>query len=286
MFSDNFIKRPVLSIVCALVILLVGAIAIPTLPVEQYPDISPVQVVVTGSYIGASAQVVEETVTSVLERQINGVKGMRYMTSSSGNDGTSTITVTFQQGYNQDIAAVDVQNRVAIAEPQLPEDVRRVGIIVRKQSAATVVGIAIYSDDGRYNSEFISNYADIYILDTLKRINGVGDIFVNGERRYAMRLWLDPNRLASRGLTAQDVANALNEQNLQLGIGRIGQSPTNDGQMYQIDLQAVGRLREPQEFNNLILRSDPDGTLVKLSDVGRAELGAENYDTFARWSRR
>jgi hydrophobic/amphiphilic exporter-1 (mainly G- bacteria), HAE1 family len=286
MFSDNFIKRPVLSIVCALVILLVGAIAIPTLPVEQYPDISPVQVVVTGSYIGASAQVVEETVTSVLERQINGVKGMRYMTSSSANDGTSTITVTFLQGYNQDIAAVDVQNRVAIAEPQLPEDVRRVGVIVRKQSAATVVGMAIYSDDGRYDSEFISNYADIYILDTLKRINGVGDIFVNGERRYAMRLWLDPNRLASRGLTAQDVANALNEQNLQLGIGRIGQSPATDGQMYQIDLQAVGRLREPQEFNNLILRSDPDGTLVKLSDVGRAELGAENYDTFARWSRR
>lgn len=162
MFSDTFIKRPVLSIVCSLLILLVGAIAIPTLAVEQYPDISPVQVVVTANYIGASAQVVEETVTSVLERQINGVKGMRYLTSSSANDGTSSLTVTFEQGYDQDIAAVDVQNRVAIAEPQLPEDVRRVRVIVRKQSAATVVGMAIFSDDGHYDNEFISNYADIY----------------------------------------------------------------------------------------------------------------------------
>ena len=286
MFSDTFIKRPVLSIVCAILILLVGAIAIPTLPVEQYPDISPVQVVVTGSYIGASAQVVEETVTSILERQINGVKGMRYLTSSSANDGTSTITVTFEQGYDQDIAAVDVQNRASIAEPQLPEDVRRVGVVVRKQSASTVVGMAVFSEDGRYDGEFISNYADIYILDTLKRIKGVGDIFVNGERRYAMRLWLDPNRLASRKLTAQDVTNALSEQNLQLGIGRIGQAPTPDGQMYQIDLQAVGRLKDPEEFNNLILQSQPDGTIVKLQDVGHAELGAENYNTFARWSRK
>ena len=286
MFSDTFIKRPVLSIVCAILILLVGAIAIPTLSVEQYPDISPVQVVVTGSYIGASAQVVEETVTSVLERQINGVKGMRYLTSSSANDGTSTITVTFEQGYDQDIAAVDVQNRASIAEPQLPEDVRRVGVVVRKQSASTVVGMAVFSEDGRYDGEFISNYADIYILDTLKRIKGVGDIFVNGERRYAMRLWLDPNRLASRKLTAQDVTNALSEQNLQLGIGRIGQAPTPDGQMYQIDLQAVGRLKDPEAFNNLILQSQPDGTIVKLQDVGHAELGAENYNTFARWSRK
>jgi HAE1 family hydrophobic/amphiphilic exporter-1 len=286
MFSETFIKRPVLSIVCALLLLLVGAIAIPTLAVEQYPDISPVQVVVTSSYIGASAQVVEETVTSVLERQINGVKGMRYLTSSSANDGTSTITVTFEQGYDQDIAAVDVQNRASIAEPQLPEDVRRVGVVVRKQSAATVVGMAVFSENGRYDGGFISNYADIYILDTLKRIKGVGDIFVNGERRYAMRLWLDPNRLASRNLTAQDVANAINEQNLQLGIGRLGQAPTPDGQMYQIDLQAVGRLKDPQEFNDLILQSQPDGTIVKLQDVGHAELGAENYNTFARWSRK
>ncbi|MBD2465224.1 efflux RND transporter permease subunit [Oscillatoria sp. FACHB-1407] len=285
MFSDLFIKRPVLSAVFAIIITLVGAIAIPTLPVEQYPDISPVQVVVTSNYIGASAQVVEETVTTVLERQINGVKGMRYMSSSSANDGTSTITVTFEQGYDQDIAAVDVQNRVSIAEPQLPEEVRRVGVTVRKQSASTVVGMAIFSDDGRYDSEFISNYADLYVIDELKRIPGVGDIFVNGERRYAMRLWLDPNKLATRGITAQDVATAIREQNLQVGIGRIGQSPSVDGQLYQIDLQARGRLREVSEFEELILKAEQDGTLVKLKDVGRVELGAENYNTFARWSR-
>ncbi|MBD2102472.1 efflux RND transporter permease subunit [Leptolyngbya sp. FACHB-261] len=284
MFSETFIKRPVLAAVFAIIITLVGAIAIPTLPVEQYPDISPVQVVVSATYTGASAQVVEETVTTVLERQINGVEGLKYMSSNSSNDGTSTITITFDQGYDQDIAAVDVQNRASIAEPQLPEDVRRVGVTVRKQSSATVVGMGIFSEDGRYDNEFISNYADLYVLDTLKRIKGVGDIQVNGERRYAMRLWLDPNKLASRELTALDVANALNEQNLQLGIGRIGQAPTVDGQMYQIDLQAVGRLREVNEFNELILKAEPDGTLVKLQDVGRAELGAENYNTFARYS--
>lgn len=284
MFSDTFIKRPVLASVFAIIITLVGAIALPTLAVEQYPDISPVQVVVSSTYTGASAQVVEETVTTVLERQINGVEGLRYMASNSSNDGTSTITITFNQGYDQDIAAVDVQNRVSIAEPQLPEDVRRVGVTVRKQSSATVVGMGIFSEDGRYDNEFISNYADLYIIDRLKRIEGVGDVQVNGERRYAMRLWLDPSKLASRGLTASDVANAIQEQNLQLGIGRIGQAPAVDGQMYQIDLQAVGRLREASEFDDLILKAESDGTIVTLKDVGRAELGAENYNTFARYS--
>ncbi|WP_051151138.1 efflux RND transporter permease subunit [Mastigocladopsis repens] len=160
--------------------LLVGAIALPTLPVEQYPDISPVQVVVSANYIGASAQVVEETVTTVLERQINGVKGMKYMSSNSSNDGTCNITVTFDQGYNQDIAAVDVQNRVSLAEPQLPDEVQRTGVSVTKQSSATIVGMGIFSEDGRYDSAFISNYADLYILDTLKRIKGVGNIRVKG----------------------------------------------------------------------------------------------------------
>ncbi len=286
MFADFFIKRPVFSIVCAIIILLAGAISIPTLPVAQYPDISPVQVVVSASYIGASAQVVEDTVTNVLERQINGVEGMRYMTSNSANDGTSTITVTFEQGYNKDIAAVDVQNRVSVAEPQLPEAVRQTGVTVNKQSSATVVGMAIFSKDDRYDDVFISNYADLYILDTLKRIKGVGNVRPYGERRYAMRLWLDPNRLASRGITAQDVVDRLNQQNIQLGIGRIGQPPAADGQMYQVDLQTQGRLKDTNEFENIILKSGTSGTLVKLKDVGRAELGAENYTSFARYSGR
>lgn len=280
MFSALFIKRPVLSIVCAIVISLLGALSIPTLPVEQFPNISPPQVVVTANYVGASAQVVEETITSVLERQINGVQGMRYMNSTSSNDGASTITVTFQQGYNQDIAAVDVQNRVALAEPQLPEAVRQTGVSVTKQSSAVAVGIALYSN--QYDGIFLSNYADLYILDTLKRIPGVASLTPFGERKYAMRIWLDPDKLASSRLTADDVVNALKEQNIQVGVGRIGQSPTVDNQQYQIDLKAVGRLREASEFENIILKSEMDGTIVRLRDVGRAELGAESYNSFAR----
>ena len=284
MFVNFFIKKPVFAIVCSLVILVVGLISIPTLPIEQYPDISPVQITVTANYIGASAQVVEETVTTILERQINGVEGMRYMSSTSSNDGTSTITVTFEQGYDIDVAASDVQNRVLQAEPKLPEAVRQTGVTVSKQSSAIVLAMAIYSEDDRYDDTFISNYVDLYVLDPLKRIKGVGTIVPFGERRYAMRIWLDPNRLASRDLTAQDVIQALHQQNLQLGIGSIGQPPAPDGQMYQLDLQTVGRLKEASEFEDIVLKTGDDGTLVKLKDVGRAELGAESYSSFARYS--
>lgn len=284
MFADFFIKRPVFAIVCSLVILVLGLISIPTLPVEQYPDISPVQITVTANYVGASAQVVEETVTSVLERQINGIEGMRYMNSTSSNDGTSTITATFEQGYDINVAASDVHNRVLLAEPKLPEAVRQTGVAVTKQSSGIVLAMALYSEDDRYDDTFISNYADLYVLDPLRRINGVGNVLSFGERRYAMRIWLDPNRLAGRNLTAQDVVNALNQQNLQLGIGAIGQPPAPDGQKFQIDLQAVGRLREAKEFENIILKAGNNGTLIKLKDVGRAELGAESYSTFARYN--
>jgi len=199
---------------------------------------------------------------------------------------TSTITVTFEQGYNKDIAAVDVQNRVSLAEPQLPDAVKQTGVSVTKQSSSAVLGMAIFSQGGQYDDSFISNYADLYVLDALKRIKGVGNIQPFGERRYAMRLWLAPNRLASRSLTAQDVVDALNKQNLQVGVGRIGQPPAPSGQMYQIDLQAQGRLKEAKEFENIVLKTGTDGTLVKLRDVGRAELGAESYSTFARYSGR
>lgn len=249
MFADLFIRRPVFAIVCSLVILLVGAISIPTLPVEQYPDVSPVQVVVSAEYVGANAQIVEETVTSVLERQINGVEGMRYINSTSSNDGTSTITVTFKQGYDKNVAAIDVQNRIALVEPQLPETVRKAGISVTKQSTGSIIGIALYNEkEGQYSNDFLSNYADLYIADPLKRIDGVGAVRIYGDRRYAMRLWLDPSRLASRHLTAGDVVDALNRQNLQVGAGRIGQPPTTNGQMYQIDLQVQSRLRKSQNL--------------------------------------
>ncbi len=287
MFVETFIKRPVFTIVCSIVVLSMGLVSIPTLPIEQYPDISPVQVVVSANYIGASAEVVEKTVTTVLERQINGVDGMKYINSISSEDGTSQITVTFEQGYNIDIAAVDVLNRVSLAEPQLPDSVRQTGVSVTKQSSAILLGMAIFSEEeGKYDSNFISNYADLYVLDEIRRIRGVANIQPFGERRYAMRLWLDPQRLASRGITAQDVVDAINEQNLEIGAGRIGQPPAKEGQMYQLTLKAVGRLKEVSQFEETILKSGADGTLIKLKDVGRAELGAENYETFAKYSGR
>ncbi|MBD6619374.1 efflux RND transporter permease subunit [Komarekiella sp. 'clone 1'] len=283
MFVDFFIKRPVFTSVCAIIILLVGAISIPTLPTDQYPEISPTQINVTANYVGATAEVVENTVTTILERQINGVEGMKYMTSSSSNNGTSTITVTFDASRNKDIAAVDVQNRVSLAEPLLPEVVQRTGVVVNKQSNNILLAIGLYSDNKDYDNVFLSNYADLYVVDALKRIKGVGQVQIFGERRYAMRLWLDPNRLASRNLTAQDVIDALDEQNLQVGAGQIGQQPTVPEQMYQIDLQALGRLSEATEFADMVIKTGEDGTLIKLKDVGRTELGAENYSTFLRF---
>jgi hydrophobic/amphiphilic exporter-1 (mainly G- bacteria), HAE1 family len=284
MFVDFFIRRPVFASVCALIIVLAGMVSLPLLPIEQYPDISPIQVSVTANYQGASADVVERSVTSVLERQINGVEGLRYMTSTSSNDGSVQITATFDSGRNKDQAAVDVQNRVNLAEPQLPDPVRQTGVQVAKQSSAIVLGMALYSENNRYDSGFLSNYADLYITDSLKRLKGVGSVPVRGERRYAMRMWVDPARLASRNLTAQDVVNALQEQNLQVGAGQIGQPPTADSQMFQIDLVAASRLAEPEEFGEVVLKTGADGTLVKIKDVGRVELGAENYSTFARYS--
>ncbi|MDJ0596913.1 MAG: efflux RND transporter permease subunit [Pleurocapsa sp. MO_226.B13] len=285
MFVEFFIRRPVLTIVCSIIILLVGGICIPTLPVEQYPDISPVQVVVSAQYIGASAEVVEDTVTTVLEREINGVNGMRYMSSTSSEDGNASITINFDQGYNVDIAAVDVLNRVSIAEAQLPEPVRQTGVSVFKQSSGVVLGMPIFAEEeGLYDATFVSNYADQYIIDPLKRVNGVNDLQPFGERRYAMRLWLDPNRLAARNLTVGDVVEAIQEQNLQVGAGRIGQAPVPEGQNFQVTLQVAGRLRDVSEFEDMVLATGDDSTLIKVRDVGRVELGAENYNTFARYN--
>ncbi|MEQ9001693.1 MAG: efflux RND transporter permease subunit [Coleofasciculus sp. B1-GNL1-01] len=283
MFVEFFIKRPVFTTVCSLIVLLIGAISIPTLPVAQYPDISPKQVSVQANYNGADAQTVENAVTTILERSINGVDGMRYMTSSSSNDGTSSINITFAPDKDQDIAAVDVQNRVSLAEPQLPESVLQTGVTVNKESTNFLMGFGLYSENGEYDNLFLSNYADLYLVDALKRVNGVGNVQIFGERTYAMRLWLDPLRLASRNLTAQDVVDALREQNIQVGAGRIGQPPAPEGQQYQIDLRAISRLETVSDFEELILATNEDGTLIKLKDVGRVELGAQSYGTFLRF---
>lgn len=284
MFVDFFIRRPAFATVCALVIVLGGAISIPTLPIAQFPNLAPPQVSVTSNYIGANAQTVESAVTIPLEQAINGVQGMKYITSTSGNDGTSQIDVTFDVTRDVDLAAVDVQNRVNQALGRLPNAVKNTGIIITKQTSGFVFGAGVYSDTGQYDSLFLSNYMDVYVKDALKRVPGVGDVFIFGERKYAMRLWLDPDRMAQRGLTAEDVLSALQEQNVQVAAGQIGQPPVTSGQSYQISVRAVGRLTEPAQFDNIILKSGADGTLVRVKDVGRSELGAEDYGTILRYN--
>ncbi len=283
MFVDFFIQRPVFATVCALLIVLGGAIAIPTLPIAQFPDLAPPQVVVSSVYIGANAQAVESGVTIPLEQAINGVPGMKYIQSASGNDGFSQITVTFNVTRDVDLAAVDVQNRVSQALGRLPNAVKNTGIIITKQASGFVFGAGVYSETGQYSSLFLSNYLDIYVKDALKRVKGVGDVFIFGERKYAMRLWLDPARLAQRGVDATNVLLALEEQNVQVAAGQVGQPPSNPKQAYQISVRAIGRLTDPKEFENIILKTGTDGTLVRLKDVGRAELGAEDYGSLLRF---
>jgi len=284
LFVDFFIRRPVFATVCALFIILAGAISIPSLPIAQFPNLAPPQVIVSSGYIGANAQTVESAVTIPLEQSINGVEGMKYISSTSGNDGTSQITVVFDVTRNVDLASVDVQNRVNQALGRLPNEVKNTGIIITKQIGGFVFGAGVYAEKGQYDSLFLSNYLDVYVKDALKRVKGVGDAIVFGERKYAMRLWLDPSKMAQRGLTATNVLSALQEQNVQVAAGQIGQPPSPEGQAYQISVRAVGRLSEASEFDNIILKTGSDGTLVRVKDVGRAELGAENYGTLLRFN--
>jgi HAE1 family hydrophobic/amphiphilic exporter-1 len=284
MFVNYFIKRPVFTAVCSIVTVFLGVIAGLTLPIAQFPEISPVQVVVTSNYTGADAETVENAVTNVLEREINGVKGMRYISSNSTSDGTSQVTVTFDAAQDPDIATVNVQNRVSRVQPLLPESVTQTGVVVNQQSSNFLMAMALYADEEQYDSLFLSNYADVYLLEGLKRIPGVGSIEIFGERKFAMRLWLDPSRLASRQLTAQDVVDAIREQNIQVGAGQIGQQPAPEDQEYQFNLRAVSRMTDVSEFENLVLKTEAGGNLVRLKDVGRVELGAENYGTFLTYN--
>src|SRR5688572_29267986 len=276
MFVDTFIRRPILAAVCSLVIVLAGALAIPTMPISWYPDVAPPTVSVTAIYTGASAETVETAVTTPLEQAINGVQGMLYMSSSSTNSGVSTITVTFDVTRDPDLAAVDVQNRVNQAVARLPAEVRQLGVTVQKVSSNFVSAGALYSPRGEYDPLFISNYIDVYIRDTLKRVPGVADVTVFGVGKYSMRVWLDPARLAARQLTAGDVVDSLREQNVNVAAGSVGEAPARAGQTYQISVRAAGRLREQNEFENVIVKSAPDGTLVRLGDVAAVELGAES----------
>src|SRR5436309_3198166 len=284
MFVDTFINRPILASVCSLVIILAGAMAIPTLPIAYYPELAPPTVQVIAFYNGASAETVETAVTTPIEQAINGVEGMTYMSSSSGNDGLCTITVTFDITRNLDIAAVDVQNRISQVEGRLPNEVKAVGISVTKVSTNFVLGASVYAENGQYDARFISNYIDRFIKDELKRVAGVGDVIIFGERKYAMRLWVDPDRLAGHGITADEVVNALREQNVQVAAGAVGRTPSRPGQTFDINVRAVGRLTEPSEFDNIILKRADGGALVRVKDVGRTELGAESYSTDLRYN--
>ncbi|MBS1953198.1 MAG: efflux RND transporter permease subunit [Cyanobacteria bacterium SZAS-4] len=283
MFVDFFIKRPIFATVCALIIVLAGLVSLPTLPLAQYPDISPPRVSVASSYIGASAQVVESAVTTLLEQQINGATGVKYITSTSGNDGTSSINVTFDLERDVDLAAVDVQSRVNAVQGRLPDEVKRTGVSVNKVSNSFLLAIGIGSPDGRYSTQFLSNYVDVYLKDALKRVNGVGDVIIFGERKYSMRLWLDPNKLAQRNLTPADVTAAVAEQNVQVAAGQVGQQPAPANQMYQMSVKTQGRLRTATEFDEMIIKAGADGSLIRLRDVGHAELGAEDYQTVVRY---
>ena len=282
MISDLFIERPRLAIVISIVITLGGLISILGIPVAQLPDIVPPSVQVTASYPGASASVVESTVAQPLEAQVNGVDQMLYMKSNSANDGSYTLTVTFALGTDPDMNAVNVQNRVALAEPGLPEDVKRQGVSVKKKSTALLQVVALYSPKHSYDDLFLSNYATINIIDTLKRIPGVGDVFLFGALDYSMRIWLDSDRLTALKLTPTDVINAIQSQNVQAAVGRIGAQPMTADQRFQITMQTQGRLTDVSEFEEVVVRANPDGSFVRVKDLGKVELGSKQRDSTSR----
>ncbi len=284
MFVNTFIRRPILASVCSLVLILFGLVAIPTMPVAQFPPLAPPNISVTAVYTGASAQEVETAVTTPLEQAINGAEGMLYMSSSSSSSGVSTITVTFDITRDQDLAQVDVQNRVSTALGRLPTEVRELGVTVAKQATGFVLAAGVFSDEGQYDSLFLSNYIDVYVKDAIKRVPGVSDVTIFGERKYSMRIWLDPQRLAARQITADDVNNALRAQNVEVAAGALGQAPAPAGQLYQITVRVEGRLIEASEFDNIIVKTGADGSLVRVKDVGHAELGAETYSSTLRFN--
>src|SRR5580765_6420783 len=288
MLARFFIDRPVLAWVISLVIVLLGGIAAAFLPVAEYPEITPPTVRVTSNYPGANSQVVADTIASPIEQQVVGVEGMLYMSSQSGNDGSYTLDVTFELGTDVNMAQVLVQNRVAIAEPTLPDVVKNIGVVVKKRSPDILLVANLTSDDdpktGRpyFDRLYLSNFATIQIKDALARLEGVGDVLVIGQQDYSMRVWLDPDKLQSRNLSAGDVIRVLREQNVQVAAGQIGQPPVPTGQDFQYTLSTLGRLVEPEQFANIVLKTGADGEVTYLKDVARTELGARSQDTLGR----
>jgi hydrophobe/amphiphile efflux-1 (HAE1) family protein len=279
-FSHFFIARPIFATVLSLVILIIGSIAYLTLPVAQFPEIVPPTISVNASYPGANAVTVADTVASVIEQEVNGVEGMIYMYSQSTDDGNMSLSVTFDVGTDIDKAQVLVQNRVSAAEPRLPEEVRRNGITVNKRTPDLLLVVHLVSPDKTYDQVYISNYALLNVRDELARIPGVGDVSIFGSREYSMRIWLDPERIALRGMTADEVLSALRAQNLEVAGGALGQPPQQQMGAFQLSLQLKGRLLGPSEFEDIVLKTGQDGRVVRVKDVGRVELGALNYTTY------
>jgi len=277
MIADTFIKRPVTAIVISIVIVLVGVIALTTLPVAQYPDITPPTVTINGSFTGADAQTVEQTTTTAIETQVNGTPGMTYISSNSTASGQSSINVNFEIGTDVNIAALDVQNRVSVAQPSLPDAVKRLGLTVRKRSPSIMVVLALFSPNGTHDANFLGNYANIYLKDALQRVKGVGDI-VSRADDFGMRIWLSPEKLANLGMTTTDITSALTEQNLQVAAGTIGGNPQPDVQTFEYSVLTNSRINTREQFENIIVKTNPaTGTVVHMRDVARVELGKFDY---------
>src|ERR1700688_3477118 len=281
-----FIDRPVFAIVIAIVIIILGAVAIPNLPIATYPEVVPPVVQITTSYLGGNAIDLEKTVAQPIEEQLSGLDGMLFFLSSSSNAGAITISVTFQLGTNPDTATVQTQNRVNLALPQLPPEVQREGVTVKKVSTAILLGLAFTSAGNRYDSMFLNNFVTINLLDRIASLPGVGEARLASRQDYGMRVWVNPSKMATLGLTATDLTAAIQAQNRQNPSGSIGQPPMASGTDLQYPVNATGGLVEPQQFGDIVLRAEPDGSLLRIRDLARVELGAQDYKTFSRFDKK
>jgi len=275
----HFINRPVLSTVISVIIVILGILGLVTLPVTQYPDIAPPTVSVSANYTGANAETVMKSVVVPLEEQINGVEGMSYITSSAGNDGSANIQIFFKQGVNPDIAAVNVQNRVARATPLLPSEVTRSGVVTQKQQTSALMYLSFYSENKKLDDVYLQNYLNINVIPNIKRINGVGDANVMGAKNYSMRIWLDPTKLAAYGLNPTDVTAAISEQSREAAAGSIGQ---NSGSSFEYIIKYVGKFNTKEQYDNIIIKSLGNGQNLMLKDVAKVELAAQSYTGFAQ----
>ena len=284
MFSKFFIERPIFATVLSLIIVLAGLVAMKALPVEQYPNIVPTEIQISASYPGATAEVLADTVAAPIEQEVNGVQDMIYMYSTSTSSGYLTIGVVFDIGTDPDQATIDVNNKVQAATPKLPSEVTKNGVTVEQKSNSILQVVMMKSDTERYDTVYVSNYALLNVLDEIKRIKGVGSASLFASQDYSMRIWLSPDKLADHNLTPQDVITAIQEQNSQFAAGQFGQEPMDEAQPYTYSVNTKGRLINKEEFGNIILKSDSDTAMLKLKDVARIELGAQDYSVSSQFN--